>query len=95
MTRRSTSLPSDSALLEVIQNAFNTTFDDDDIITKKLGTQDIHTTASQIKQLRLKHGWRRRAANTEQLKAHRTETFTRVEALLKEGSIRQSKREFI
>jgi hypothetical protein len=65
VTRRSTSSPSDPALLEAIQNAFNTIFDDDNIITKKLGTQGIHTTASQVKQLRLKHGWRRRAANTE------------------------------
>jgi len=94
-SRWTTSSPSNSSLLEAIQNAFNTTFDSDEAIAQKLNSQGLQTTPNQVQEIRLKYGWRRRAANAEQLEAQRTETFTRVKGLLKEGSIRQNGREFV
>src|SRR6266516_2935627 len=94
-SRWTTSSPSNSSLLEAIQNAFNTTFDSDEAIAQKLNSQGLQTTPNQVQEIRLKYGWRRRAANAEQLEAQRTETFTRVKGLLNEGSSRQNGREFV
>jgi len=66
-----------STLLEAIQNAFNTTFDSDKAIAQKLNSRGLQTTPNQVQEIRLKHGWRRQAANAEQLEAQRTETFAR------------------
>jgi hypothetical protein len=93
---RHTAIPaSDSTLIAEIECAFNTTFDNDETIAQKLNSRGLQTTPNQVKEIRLKNNWRRRAANAEQMNIHRTETFARVEALLKEGSIRQSGREFV
>jgi hypothetical protein len=54
--KNTTSSATDPALLEGIRLAFDTTFDNDETIAKKLAAQGIHTTRNQVEKIRLKHG---------------------------------------
>src|SRR6266516_1577957 len=74
---------------------FHTTTEDDSTIATKLGAQGLSISASQVKELRLRHGWRRRAGTDEQVKEQRADTFQMVQQELEEGTIRAYGRELV
>jgi hypothetical protein len=67
---------SEPALVSAVETAFHTTHHNDETIARNITTQGIPTTQSQVKKVRLAHGWRRRANNDDQLATTRAETFT-------------------
>jgi hypothetical protein len=82
-------------LLERLCHRFHTTTEDDSTLATKLGEEGLSITARQVKRLRLKHGWRRRAANDKQVADQRVETFEIVQQELDEGTIRAYGRELV
>src|SRR6266516_2870601 len=74
---------------------FHTTTEDDSTIATKLGAQGLSISARQVKELRLQHGWRRRAGTDEQVKEQRADTFQMVQQELEEGTIRAYGRELV
>lgn len=65
----------DPELLLAINIMFHATQHDDETITRDITSQGIHSTSNQVKEIRLAHGWRRRAYDDEQLAKNRAETF--------------------
>jgi hypothetical protein len=85
----------DPAVLEQVHDRFHTTTEDDSTIATKLGAQGLSISARQVKELRLQHGWRRRAGTDEQVKEQRADTFQMVQQELEEGTIRAYGRELV
>jgi hypothetical protein len=86
--RHSKTSVSEPALVSAVETAFHTTHHNDETIARNITTQGIPTTQSQVKKVRLAHGWRRRANNDDQLATARAETFTLVEQALQQGEAR-------
>jgi len=60
---RSKSAGSTPVLVSAVEGAFHTTRHDDETITGNINAQGIPTPQSQVKKVRLAHGWRRRGNN--------------------------------
>lgn len=67
---------------------FHATQHNDPTIAQKITSQGIPTTQNQVKDIRLAHGWRRRANDNEQLAQNRAETFALVRQALQQGECR-------
>jgi len=93
ISTRSTTAGTDATLITAIRDEFHSTNSNDSTIAATLTTNGIPTTANQVQEVRLRHGWRRRAANDEQLAEQRAETFQMVQEELEEGTIRAYGRE--
>ncbi len=65
---------------------FHATQYDDKTIARDITSQDINTTSNQVKEIRLAHGWWRRAYDDEQLAKNKAETFALVRKALEIGS---------
>jgi hypothetical protein len=63
-------------MVSAVETDFHTSHHNDETIARNITTQGIPTTQSQVKKVRLAHGWRRRANNDDQLATTRAETFT-------------------
>jgi hypothetical protein len=57
-------------------------------IAVALNAQGLHLSAVQVQSLRLAQGWRRRTRDNTELANQKAETFTRVHAVLEEGTCR-------
>lgn len=78
----------DPELIPAINTAFHKTQHDDQTIARDITSQGIPTTQNQVKDIRLAHGWRRRAYDDEQLAQNRAETFALVTQTLQQGECR-------
>lgn len=78
----------DPTILNRVRDRFHTTTEDDSTIATTLSAEGSYVSARQVKRLRLANGWRRRAANSEQMAGQLTETFETVQQELDEGTIR-------
>jgi hypothetical protein len=81
-------MTSDDSVVTHVANEFHTTNHTDETIANDLKARGIHVSNRQVKAARLQKGCRRRAANADQIAEQRARTFTLVEVLLKEGTIR-------
>jgi hypothetical protein len=88
-------MTSDQAAVTHIANEIHTTNHTDGRIASDLAVQGLHISKRQVKAARLQQGWRRRAADSDQLAAQRARTYALVKALLKEGTIRCWGRQFV
>lgn len=88
VSRQTKTSVDDPELISAINVIFHATQHDDEIIARDITSQGIHTTSNQVKEIRLAHGWRRRAYNDEQLAKNRAETFTLVRQALQQGECR-------
>jgi|SRR6266516_4645582 len=86
--RHSNTSVSEPALVSAVETAFHTTHHNDETIARNITAQGVSTTQSQVKKVRLAHGWRRRANNDDQLATARAETFALVEQALQQGEAR-------
>lgn len=75
----------DLTILNRVRDRFHTTTEDDSTIATTLSAEGSHISARQVKRLRLASGWRRRAANSEQMAEQLAETFETVQQELDEG----------
>ena len=82
ISRTTSTLATNPALISAIETAFHTTHHDDEMIAQIITTQGILTTPNQVKEVRLAHNWRRRAHDQHQATQHRTRTFILVEQAL-------------
>jgi hypothetical protein len=87
-SRRTRTAANTPALVAAINTAFYTTSHNDVAIAENITAQGIPTTPNQVEEIRLNHGWRRRANNDDQLAEARALTFSLVEKALKEGVVR-------
>ena len=78
-----------------VRDRFHTTTEDDSTIATTLSAEGSYISARQVKRLRLANGWRRRAANSEQMAEQLAETFETVQKELDEGTIRAYGRELV
>lgn len=93
-TRRAKIQPSDPALIEAIENEFNSTEKKDEAIAASLASRGILTSRAQVKAVRIQHAWRRRASGPSEGALQRRETFRKVEELLARNPPRTS-RQFV
>jgi len=75
-------------IVEIIQFEFHHTTDTDEEIAITLAEAGHQSSRNQVKEIRLKHGWLRRADTYEQMIQQRAATFTTVEQSLAEGTTR-------
>jgi len=87
-SRRTKTASSDPALVSAIDTAFHTTDHNDQMIADNITASGVTTTHTQVKKIRLAHGWRRRADNEEQLAEMRAETFALVKTALHQCVVR-------
>jgi hypothetical protein len=92
-TRRA--LTSNTAVIALVEELYFSTHKDDEAIASALHIQGLHTSARQVREIRIANGWLHRAGNTTQLAQQRTETFARVHAALQEGTYRYYGRGFL
>jgi hypothetical protein len=85
VTRRTITPATDPALVSAIEAAFHTTQHDDATIATNIIAQGISTTRNQVEEIRLAHGWRRRANDDDQLAESRSKTFAIINQTLKQG----------
>jgi hypothetical protein len=64
-TRRTRTAGTNATLIEAVEIAFHTTDHSDQTIADNITTTGLPTTRNQIKEIRLNHGWRRRADNDD------------------------------
>jgi hypothetical protein len=87
-SRRTRTAAQNPALVAAIDTAFHTTSHNDLTIAENITSQGIPTTRNQVEEIRLTHGWRRRANNDDQLAEARALTFSLIKKALKEGVVR-------
>jgi hypothetical protein len=92
-TRRA--LTSDAAVIAQVEELYFSTHKDDEAIASALHIQGLHTSARQVREIRMTNGWLHRAGDATQLAQQRTETFARVHAALQEGTCRCYGRGFL
>ena len=80
-SRRTRTAAQNPALVAAIDTAFHTTSHNDLTIIENITSQGIPITRNQVEEIRLTHGWRRRANNDDQLAEARALTFCWPEAL--------------
>ena len=84
-TRRTRTAGTNTTLIEAVETAFHTTDHNDQTIADNITATGLSTTRSQIKEIRLSHGWRRRADQAAEMRA---ETFALIKQSLHEGVVR-------
>jgi hypothetical protein len=87
-SRRTRTAGTNTTLIEAVDIAFHTTNHDDQTITDNINAQGIPTTRNQVEEIRLRHGWRRRANNDDQLAEIRAVTFALTKQALQEEVVR-------
>jgi hypothetical protein len=80
-------------MLELINNQFHTTLDNDDKIATNLATFSYSISARKVKDIRLANDWRYRQVNDEQKDDQWKETYNLVNQALNEGTARSYGRE--
>src|SRR5436305_5843405 len=87
-TRRTRTTDTNTTLIDAVETAFHTTDHSDQTIADNITATGLSTTHNQIKEIRLSHGWRRRADNDDQLAEMRVETFALIKQALHDGVVR-------
>jgi hypothetical protein len=75
VSRRTRTVGTNTTLIEAVEIAFYTTNHNDQTIADNINAQGIPTTRNQVEKIRLRHGWRRRANNDDQLAKIRAVIF--------------------
>jgi glycerate kinase len=64
-TRRTTTAGTNTPLIKAVEAAFHTTNHSNQTIADNITASGLHTTRNQVKEIRLRHSWRRRANNDD------------------------------
>jgi hypothetical protein len=95
ISKKSITASTDAALIEAIDAEFHSTTHYDATIAANLTANGIYTILNQVQEVRLQHGWRRRAVNDAQIAEQRSETFDLVRQELNKGTVRLYGRELV
>jgi len=87
--------PIDPTLIAAIDHEFHHTLHNDREIAQKLNSQGFNTSHSQVKDIRLSHGWRHYNRSDADNATAVEATFQRVDEALEEGTARNYGREFL